>query len=199
MSYRLVAQKLVDRLFNTIDNREYYDVILYGLEIAISTLVNMILVITLAILFGIPMETFIFCLFFMPLRVTAGGLHAKSHMLCIGLFLLCQNGSILLSKQVSDTKLQILLIISLLVISVGLCIRYAAINKKTSEETMKKHRRISLFIVCIYLLFITIGILLGGSWLGYALIGAMAMFCESISLLPIGAEAHTEQNNTQKE
>ncbi len=185
MIYRVVTQKLVDTLFSTIDNKEYYDVILYGLEIAISTLVNMILVITVACILKIPMETLLFCVFFMPLRIFSGGAHAKSHSICIGVFLLCQVGSIYISKQVSNTTIQYVLIFVLLVVSCVLCISYAAKNKKTSMEVRVKHRKTSLVIVFIELMLIAIGTILGKAILQYALIAVLAMFCQSMALLPI--------------
>ena len=191
MSYRMVAQKLVDRLFHTIDNKEYYDVILYGLEIAISTLVNMVLVVTLALLLKIPMETLIFCMFFMPLRLFAGGAHAKSHGACIGLFLLCELGSIYISKQVSDVLVQYLLTSILAVISFGFCIAYAAKNKKTTPEVKRKHRRISLVIITGDLILITLGMLLGNNLLQYSLIAGQAVFCQSVALLPIWDRPNT--------
>ncbi len=191
MSYRMVAQKLVDRLFHTIDNKEYYNVILYGLEIAISTLVNMILVITLALVFKIPMETLTFCLFFMPLRLFAGGAHAKSHSACIGLFLLCELGSIYISKQVSSGIIQYILISIMGVISFCLCIAYAAKSKKANPEVKRKHRRISLVIITVDLILITLGTLLDNKFIQYSLIAGQAVFCQSIALLPIWDRLNT--------
>lgn len=191
MSYHMVAEKLVDRLYNTIDNKEYYEVILYGLEIAISTFVNMILVISFAIVLGIPLETLVFCIFFMPLRFFSGGVHAKSHSACIGLFLLCELGSIFFSKQVSVVIVQYILIAVLVLFSLLVYFLYAGKHKKTSEEIRRKHRRLSLVIVGIDVTLIMTGALLGNGWLIYSLIAVLAVFCQSMALLPIWNRSST--------
>lgn len=198
MSYRVVAKKLIDSLYSSIDNKEYYDVILYGLEITLSTLVNMILVVTLAFALRIPLETLTFCLFFMPLRVYAGGAHAKSHSACIGLFLLCALGSIYFSKQVSDIMLQYLLIFVLLVVSTAICIAYAGKGKKAGEAIRRRHRRLSLVIVLIDLILITLGAILNDSLLQYLLIAGLAVFCQSMALLPIWSRTNSVDGSERK-
>ncbi len=192
MGYRWVAKKIINLLYKTIDDKQYYDVILYGLEITISTLVNMILVVTLGFVLRVPMETLIFCLFFMPLRIFSGGAHAKSHSACIGGFLFCELGAIYISKQVSDTMVQYALIFTLLVVSCFICVAYAAKSKKASEEVKRKHRSISLVIIVVDLMLTTIGTLLGNVLLPYSLIAALAVFCQSVALLPLWSRPKPE-------
>ena len=185
MAYRLLAKRISNSLFHTIDNEDCYEVILYGLEIAISTFVNMILVVTLAFVLHIPLETLVYCLFFMPLRIFAGGAHAKSQGRCIGLFLICELVSIFIGTQVSTVFVQYVLIFGLLPLSVLVCILYAAKAKKTREEIRNRHRRISLVIILVDSILITVGTVLSNSLLHYAVVAVLAVFCQSMALLPL--------------
>ena len=159
LSYRLVAEKLMNRFFSTPNNKEYHDILIYGLEITLSILMNMILVLTLAVVLGIGIETFVFCLFFMPLRFFAGGVHAKSHLACIGVFFLCELGSIYISKIGLSTDLQYIIISVLLVVSFLICIAYASKRKHTVESVKRIHRTLSLLLISMDLILITIAAL----------------------------------------
>jgi accessory gene regulator B len=55
----------------------------YGFELLLSTLVNGILIFTAAIFMGVFLHTLFFLAGFVPLRLTAGGYHAKRHWSCI--------------------------------------------------------------------------------------------------------------------
>jgi accessory gene regulator B len=54
----------------------------YGFELMLSTAVNIVLVIIVSILFSRPLSWLFFLLPFIPLRLTAGGYHAKTHLGC---------------------------------------------------------------------------------------------------------------------
>jgi accessory gene regulator B len=57
-------------------------VIRYGLELFILKVVSYAAVVVLSIIFGVLAETLLFCLAFVPLREAAGGVHARSRMVC---------------------------------------------------------------------------------------------------------------------
>jgi accessory gene regulator B len=54
----------------------------YGFELMISTAVNILTVIAVSLVFGAPLAWIFFLLPFIPLRLTAGGYHANSHLGC---------------------------------------------------------------------------------------------------------------------
>jgi accessory gene regulator B len=64
------------------DSLEIY---VYGLEIIISTAVNLILTVALAVLFGRPADAFIYLMSTFPLRTFGGGWHAGTHLMCAAL------------------------------------------------------------------------------------------------------------------
>lgn len=55
----------------------------YGFELLISTFFNGVLIFTGAIFMGVFLHTWLFLAGFIPLRLTAGGYHAKHHWSCI--------------------------------------------------------------------------------------------------------------------
>lgn len=58
------------------------DVYAYGFELMISTGLNILIVIAISVLFSMPLAWCFFLLPFIPLRLTAGGYHAGSHLAC---------------------------------------------------------------------------------------------------------------------
>jgi accessory gene regulator B len=69
------------------------EVCAYGFELLISTALNSLLILISSILMGVALESILFLAAFIPLRMTAGGCHAKRHWSCIALtscsFLAC--------------------------------------------------------------------------------------------------------------
>ena len=64
------------------DAREIY---IYGFELAISSVVNFALILTLACLYRRPLDAVIYTICTRPLRTNGGGWHADTHWLCITL------------------------------------------------------------------------------------------------------------------
>lgn len=61
------------------DEKEYYR---YGIEITVSSLLNVILIIGIGIIFKNAAESVVFLLFFMLLRRFTGGFHANTYFKC---------------------------------------------------------------------------------------------------------------------
>ena len=54
----------------------------YGMELVLSGLVNVLSVLLISILIFHPADGLLFLVAFIPLRTTAGGYHANSHLSC---------------------------------------------------------------------------------------------------------------------
>ena len=63
------------------DNKSYS----YGFELLLSTLINLILILSLAVVFNVFVECWFYIAGFILLRATAGGYHAKHHWSCISM------------------------------------------------------------------------------------------------------------------
>lgn len=55
----------------------------YGLELLLSTAINIVLIAIISVAFGHPWAFLPYLISFMPLRSFAGGYHARTHWLCI--------------------------------------------------------------------------------------------------------------------
>jgi accessory gene regulator B len=78
MSKRISSFFIINNIVKD-DDREVYE---YSFEILISTILNFLAVIVIAIITKRIVETMIYLLGFIPLRTIAGGYHAKTHFRC---------------------------------------------------------------------------------------------------------------------
>lgn len=84
-----VSQRLVEFLIemNVIDDereaRDYYN---YGVEITVSSILNIILILVLGMIFNCLKEAAVFLLVFVPIRQFTGGFHASTYFKCNLLF-----------------------------------------------------------------------------------------------------------------
>lgn len=109
--YNRIANKLANILVSfagdSIDSRcKNIEVITYGIELLLSSVVNLILVMIIGGLFFGAFATFVFVLFFCPIRQFSGGFHAKSYIICtvgfLGLFLLLGNVMMFIENIIVD-------------------------------------------------------------------------------------------------
>ena len=84
-----LSQKITDHYVkkNKIDDSER-DVYEYCFEVLLSTFLNLLAIIILAVATGLYLETLCFTISFMTLRGTAGGYHAKTHWGCFLILML---------------------------------------------------------------------------------------------------------------
>lgn len=64
---------------NDAESKDYYQ---YGIEITISSLLNIVLIVAIGIVSGNILESILFLSCFVPLRQFTGGFHAKTYFLC---------------------------------------------------------------------------------------------------------------------
>ena len=80
ISEQMLQYLLKSRVINDSDEeKEYYR---YGIEITISSLLNIILIIGIGIIFRNVFESIIFLSFFMLIRQFTGGYHADTYFKC---------------------------------------------------------------------------------------------------------------------
>ena len=78
-----LSERVADFLFvhGTIKNKEK-DIYIYGLELIISSIINLLICLILSILFGCFVNGLIFFISFSSLRRFTGGFHSKSFLRC---------------------------------------------------------------------------------------------------------------------
>lgn len=130
----------------------------YGLELMLSTLINVLLIIGTSFIAGHPLACITYILSLVPLRSFAGGYHAKTHWSCIAI----TAGSYLLLLTLA-VKIAVPLIVHIAVglVSHGVILRFAPIpagNKPLTEEEKKRNgktaRGISWILLALEALFV---------------------------------------------
>ncbi len=120
----------------------------YGLELLLSSVINLLIMICISCIYGKPFILVPYILTFIPLGIYVGGYHAKSHVNCIvfnaALYMVAIGFLLVVSAHNATTICTFFNLISLLLI-----IFFSpaeAKNKPLSEGEAKKYRKISIFI-----------------------------------------------------
>lgn len=128
------------------------DIYRYGIELLVSTLINLALITIIGILINDIACSLVFLLGFIPIRSFCGGYHAKSYLKCNIVFslsfvicCLCSNLMIF-----AFTKNYLLIIeIALIALSFPSILIFAPVknaNKIVSSNEAKKYKKISIII-----------------------------------------------------
>lgn len=133
---------------NNVISVEDAQVYRYGLELLLSTVINLVLMICISLVSGKPFIIIPYIFSFIPLRIFAGGYHSKNHIDCIVFNTVLFIISIVLLSLVPThsvfslcTFLNFLSLILIIVFS-----PVEAKNKPLSEYEAKKYRKISIYI-----------------------------------------------------
>ena len=156
----------------------------YSLELLLSTVLNFLAVIVIAVLTGKILEGTLFILGFVPLRALAGGYHADTHFRCL-LILLINFSLFLLIAYFIPAKFIFAVTISMIILSIFLVFFLSPVedsNRPFSEQerkTLKRKSRtsISVYSAAVFCLII----LFSNKIFGFSL--AFGFFSVSVSLI----------------
>ena len=146
-----IALKITNFIFkNTELDSELYEVYKYGIEITISSLLNIVLIIAASIAVSDVISGVVFLAVFIPLRSFVGGYHAKTYFMCNALFLL----TYLMIYYINSTALGFIdvnllsrLLTVLILLGIIPVIAFAPVenpNKPLSEKQAKISRMIGI-------------------------------------------------------
>lgn len=132
------------------------DAYVYGVQLLISTWINVQIIAVVSFLLHIPFAWIGFLLGFVPLRITAGGFHAKSPLMCSVSFCGAYTLSMGASQLLQGDIIIITIIINCLVTSLSVYFfsPIPACNKPLDENEKKKNRKCSIVLLCMLLLAI---------------------------------------------
>jgi accessory gene regulator B len=152
MTERITAACVRFIIANSALSEEKRDVLRYGTELIIASIIGIFLIQVVSAVLRIPAAWFFFLAGFVPLRMTAGGYHASTHFQCYtfftGLFACC----IIMEATISGILQPLLTSL----ISMGLTLSMSpieAVNKPLRPMQRKRNRRYSLGfvgIVCVF-------------------------------------------------
>lgn len=85
--YHEAATKLTAYFVSkTGEKRDDFEILVYGAELLLSSIVNTIFILVIGLVFDCFIETLLFLAFFCPLRKYAGGFHASAYWSCSLIF-----------------------------------------------------------------------------------------------------------------
>lgn len=144
---------------NSIDNDDN-EICSYGLEVIISSLINLVIVLLLGFIFGKFIQTVVFVLCYCSIRQFAGGYHAKSHGKCISTFLGMYIVTLFIVENIDSIYLKaaILLIGILNWLSIFVLAPVEHINNPLSDLEKIKNKKSTRVIVTIVLIGIILGL-----------------------------------------
>ncbi|MDR2590068.1 MAG: accessory gene regulator B family protein [Oscillospiraceae bacterium] len=151
-----IVKKITSNWSNSgIINEEDIDIYVYGLEILLYSLFNIIAILITAAIYGYMLESIILVIVIIPLQAYGGGYHANTHLRC---FLIMYIGWWLVVHLLQFINTPISVILCLL--SVIVIFSLAPISNQNvpmSEKHRKKLRTIiriiTLIITCLSIIF----------------------------------------------
>lgn len=160
---------------------EDYDLIRYGLTIFIRYLTLIVTIFTISVFLNILIETLIFNLFFIGLRIYTGGYHSKNAISCFVISLFITIGIPYLLKDLTLTDLQIILfLITSVFILLNINIESNS-NKFIDEYENLIYKKKMKILISIYSLILVILLFLSFKNLAQLLL--FSIIVNSISVL----------------
>ena len=129
----------------------------YGIEITISSILNIFLIIIVSILTKNVVAGMVFLSVFIPLRQFSGGYHATTYFRCNVVFLFTYIIILLLSRYVVISFWVNCILVLLGVIVLMLFAPVSNIHKPLTKDECKKHKRNALVI---YIILAVMGLLI---------------------------------------
>jgi accessory gene regulator B len=126
----------------------------FGLQLMFSSSINITIVILISLVLKEPLSWLIYMAAFVPLRMTAGGYHAKSHFSCISIFCTTYFLLMMIEKSVSISHVGNLAAVIAIIswIAVLLVSPVPATNKPLTPVQTQRGYMLSVFLVTLFLL-----------------------------------------------
>lgn len=127
---------------------------IYGVQLLLSTVLNVLCIAVISFFAGKPFAWIPFLVGFVPIRITAGGFHAKTPFRCFSFFCVLYSACMLLLNVVNDNLTIPWIIINSLIamLVVYMYSPLPAANKPLSVAEMEHKRMLSFTMVALLLL-----------------------------------------------
>lgn len=174
---KYVSDKMTSFLvYNKSIDSEDSDICSYGLEILISSLINLVMVLILGSILNKFIQTVVFVICYCSIRQFAGGYHSNTHGKCIFTFLCMYLITICIGSNVDSIYLsQVFLLIGIINwLSIYMLVPVEHINNPLSEIEKINYKKSARIVVTLVLLGIVIGIYLYRGY-EYTFYGVLAL------------------------
>lgn len=125
------------------------NVVSFGIELIISSLIGVFIAIVLSLLFKMPLAWIVFFSSFVPIRTTAGGFHSSTHTRCNIVFTIAFLVCITISKYLIIPVYASVLLLSLSVITTLILSPVESKNKPLSTKRRKENGLASIIIILV--------------------------------------------------
>lgn len=142
----LIKASVID---DTEEYREYY---VYGIEITLSSILNIIIILAIGLVSRNLIESIVFLICFIPIRQFTGGFHAKTYFRCNLLFGICFTTLIIIYKltyQYINIYWGITMVLFSSLIFFSEC-PVENVNKPIPNRKRIVHKVISVFLSVVY-------------------------------------------------
>ncbi|MCC0697250.1 accessory gene regulator B family protein [Clostridioides sp. ES-S-0048-02] len=196
--FKKYAEKITTVLVNNeLINTEEHHIYSYGFEVVIASSVNLVLALTLALIFHKFIHVLLFLICYCSIRQFSGGYHANNHRTCILIFLSVVLSSICILNYINTVKHMSVIIIFLVLNYLGVCFLSPLEHKNNSLnlDEKKMYGKMSKLLATIIVLVISTSFILKIKT-DYALFCLSALFWINIMLL-LGNIQIRRENNEQ--
>lgn len=147
----------------------------YGLEMIISSIINLLIIFILSIIFGKVLETALFLICFCIFRPYAGGYHAPNYLTCTLIFTCIYCIIIHGNGYISENHCYVFWALSF--VSIWILSPVEDPNKPLGEKRYKKVKKKARIILLIETLVFFITIAIGFSLVYTAIVSALSVAC----------------------
>lgn len=152
---------MIELLSNNITDFFYYnkiieenekEILLYGLQLIISSVIGISLILSFGIIFNKVIETMIFLVTFIIIRMYSGGYHANSYFKC-NVTLIIVYLSIIAAISYTPSNLILQVSIILAIMSIYVFLRFAPVdneNKRLKKQQLEANRIITLWLLITF-------------------------------------------------
>lgn len=154
--YKKLVVKIFPGVINQAGSEDEKEVVIYGLEIMVSTIVNLLVLLFIGLISNNLLETIIFIGCFCMIRGQAGGYHANSYISCLLCSIFTYGVIILINPYITQEYNTILIIIAVISYAVILGLAPILNGKRTFSIKEIEKIKIKVKVILIVEAIITI-------------------------------------------
>lgn len=196
-----LAEKMTDILLqHQVIEGEDCEIYTYGLELIVSNVINLISLLVLTILLGTYIESIVFLVFLIPIRLYAGGYHAKTYFRCNLVFVMIY---LLVIGMIQITPTGIMVEIGVLVmcLSGGIIYKFSPVESEynpLSTDEKNDYAQISRRILGVEMILIIVGFVLGNEWIKFVYVGCLTTLAVAMSIIISILQRRNDDENERK-
>ena len=156
MLIRKISQMITNILVKSnVINSDDEDIYIYGFELCISTVISLLILLAIAIISGMYLESIMFYMVFCLTRLYCGGLHADTYLKCKILFAVTLSFTLFSYHMLKNIAIKPFVWIVVLVVSSVIIILVSPVdnpNKELTASDKRKAKKNTIIILLVWLL-----------------------------------------------